>query len=257
MTPPAHPVLYQPIRRLLARPVVGLLVAPRVSGVANVPATGPAILAGNHQSMLDPVVLGAAVPRTITFITRAEYFSGSGLRGRFVAGFFRSIGQLPVERSGGPAGEAHLAVARAVLEAGEIFGIYPEGSRSPDGLLHRGHTGVARLALATGAPVIPVATTGTNEVFAEPLWRPDRMRAVRPVVRIGPPVDLSPWRGRAVDGAALRAATDAVMAVLEAMTGLATSPTDARTTRAELAARRAGRDTGNGPGGGATAGSSH
>lgn len=219
-------VSYQLVRRGLAVPAVALLVGPQVHGLANVPATGPAILAGNHLSMLDPVLLAAAVPRTITFITRSEYFTRTGPRGRFVAGFFRSIGQLPVDRRGGEAGTAQLGVAQQILEDGGLFGIYPEGSRSPDGLVHRGHTGVARLALATGAPVLPVAVTGTNGVFAGRRLIPRRRSREPAVLRIGPALDLTAFRGREIDAVVLRAVTAVVMSALAEMTGLPVSDTD-------------------------------
>jgi len=234
-------VLYQAIRRGVARPLLAVAMSARVSGLDNVPTHGPAILAGNHLSMLDPVLLGVAVPRTITFVTRSEYFRGTGPRGRLVARFFRSIGQLPVDRSGGSAGEAQLAAARQVLAAGELFGIYPEGSRSPDGMMHRGHTGVARVALATGAPLLPVATTGSDAVFTGPSGPPALRHRARPVVRIGPPVDLSPWQGRPVDGELLRAVTQALMSTLAEMTGLPVSDTDARTVKESAAAERGSR----------------
>lgn len=232
-------MLYQAIRRGLARPILAVATSAEVRGLENVPERGPAILAGNHLSMLDPVLLAVAVPRTITFITRSEYFTGTGAGGRLKGRFFRAIGQLPVDRSGGTAGEAHLAAARQVLAAGDLFGIYPEGSRSPDGAIHRGHTGVARIALATRAPLIPVATTGSNAVFAGGRKLPSLRHRARPAVVIGPPVDLSRWRGLPVDAAVLRAVTEELMSTLARMTGLPVDPSDARTLREQGVGRPA------------------
>ncbi|HVN13195.1 MAG TPA: lysophospholipid acyltransferase family protein [Kineosporiaceae bacterium] len=196
----------------LARWIVGFVFRvvwrPRVVGVENVPGTGPVIIASNHLSFIDSVVIPLAVPRRVRFLAKAEYFEGRGLRGRGRALFFRVIDAVPVERSGGGRESLQaLESALGVLRAGEAFGIYPEGTRSRDGRLYRGRTGVGWLALTSGAPIVPVALTGTDEV--QPVGS-NGLR-VRPVtIRFGPPVDPRAYAGLPA-GRARREITDEVM----------------------------------------------
>jgi 1-acyl-sn-glycerol-3-phosphate acyltransferase len=134
---------------------------PRVEGLENLPAGG-VLIVGNHLSFSDSFVLGTVLPRKLTFLAKSSYFDGPGIRGWFTARFFRALGQVPVDRSGGPASDAALRAGREVLRGGGLLGIYPEGTRSPDGRLYRGRTGAARLALATSVPVLPVTLIGTD-----------------------------------------------------------------------------------------------
>ena len=138
-------------------PVLRLIFRPRVEGEEHVPETGPAILASNHLSYADWLFMPLTLPRRVTFVAKAEYFTTPGIKGWFQRKFFSGAGQVPIDRSGATAAEGALTSARRILEEGELFGIYPEGTRSHDGRLYRGRTGVARLALETGVPVIPHA----------------------------------------------------------------------------------------------------
>ena len=203
------PVLYRLLRAALA-PLVTLLFRPRLVGLEHVPGSGPAILCANHVSLLDPVVVAVAVPRPVFYLGKSEYF------GRRWGWFFASLGVLPVVRRGGAAGESSLERGRAVLEVGRLLGIYPEGTRSPDGRLYRGKTGAARLAIRTGAPVVPIGVIGSREAWppGASLPRPGPV-----AVRFGPPLDFSHLRGRDNDREALRGATDALMAAIAALSG--------------------------------------
>src|SRR5205809_4225157 len=140
-------------------PLLRGLYRVRIEGRTHVPRHGPVILAANHRSFMDSLFLPLVIRRRVTFVAKAEYFDD-----KKTAWFFRGVGQIPIRREGGSASERALASATEVLEQGGVFGIYPEGTRTRDGDLHRGHTGVARLALRTGAPVVPVAMTGTAEI---------------------------------------------------------------------------------------------
>ncbi|WP_299530996.1 1-acyl-sn-glycerol-3-phosphate acyltransferase [uncultured Streptomyces sp.] len=191
---------------------------PWVEGLENVPATGPAILAGNHLSFSDSFFLPAVLDRKVVFIAKDEYFTSPGVRGRLTAAFFKGIGQLPVDRSGARgAGEAAVRAGVKVLEEGGLFGIYPEGTRSPDGRLYRGKPGgLARIALATGAPVIPVAMIGTDKI--QP---PGRVvpKLMRPGIRIGRPLDFRRYEGMDQDRFIQRSLTDEVMYELMKLSG--------------------------------------
>jgi 1-acyl-sn-glycerol-3-phosphate acyltransferase len=191
---------------------------PWVEGLENVPATGPAILASNHLSFSDSFFLPAVLDRKVTFIAKAEYFTTPGVKGRLTAAFFKGVGQLPVDRSGARgAGEAAVRSGIEVLERGELFGIYPEGTRSPDGRLYRGKPGgLARIALATGAPVIPVAMIDTEKIQPPGKVVPKLMR---PGIRIGKPLDFSRYQGMDHDRFVLRAVTDEVMYEIMRLSG--------------------------------------
>ncbi|WP_432493195.1 lysophospholipid acyltransferase family protein [Kineococcus gypseus] len=205
-------MLYWVVKRLVAEPVLTPLLRPWVRGAEHVPASGPAVLASNHLSYADPVLLPTVLRRRVTFIAKAEMFTGSGVRGRLFGGFLRGIGQLPVDRSGGRASSGAIDAALGVLARGELLGIYPEGTRSPDGRLYRGRTGVARIALRSGAPVLPVAVVGTGELMPRGRLLP-RVRRVGVV--IGEPMDFSRYAGRADDQFVLRSVTDEVMAAVQ------------------------------------------
>jgi 1-acyl-sn-glycerol-3-phosphate acyltransferase len=200
------------IRHGLA-PLARLVYRPDVRGVERVPLTGPVILAANHRAAVDTAVISIASPRPVAFLGKAEYFTGKGPQGRFTAAFLRALGYVPVERGNAAAGLSALESARRVLEAGGVFGIYPEGTRSLDGRLHRGHTGVGALALATGAKVVPVALTGTERV--QPVGK-RFPRLARVTVRFGEPLDFSRYEGMRSSPAVRRSVTDEVMyAILE------------------------------------------
>jgi 1-acyl-sn-glycerol-3-phosphate acyltransferase len=195
----------------LARWIVGFVFRvawrPRIVGVEHVPRSGPVIIASNHLSFIDSVVIPLAVPRRVRFLAKAEYFEGRGLRGRGMAAFFHLIDAVPVRRTGNRDSMRSLESALEVLREGTAFGIYPEGTRSRDGRLYRGRTGVGWLALTSGAPVVPVALTGTDQVQPVGSHRP----RVRPVtIRFGPPVDPAGYADLPA-GRARREITDEVM----------------------------------------------
>ncbi|MET8553351.1 lysophospholipid acyltransferase family protein [Streptomyces sp. NPDC004959] len=191
---------------------------PWVEGMENIPEEGPAILASNHLSFSDSFFLPAVLERRVTFIAKAEYFTTPGVKGRLTAAFFKGVGQLPVDRSGGRgAGEAAIKSGLDVLARGELFGIYPEGTRSPDGRLYRGKPGgLARVALGSGAPVIPVAMIDTEKIQPPGKAVPKLMR---PGIRIGKPLDFSRYEGMEGDRFILRALTDEVMYEIMKLSG--------------------------------------
>ena len=205
-------VAYWVLKGLLS-PIFVLLWRIKVEGRENVPATGPVILAPNHVTFLDSMFLPLVVRRRVTFVAKAEYFQSWK-----TAWFFRACGQIPMRREGGSASERALAAARDVLRDGNVLGIYPEGTRSPDGRLYRGHTGVARLALGCGVPVVPVGLVGTTQVQRPGSNRPHPFKRV--TVRFGPPLDLSRWDAEAAaDPMTLRLVTDELMFEIRALSG--------------------------------------
>jgi 1-acyl-sn-glycerol-3-phosphate acyltransferase len=188
---------------------------PQTEGLENVPATGGAIFAGNHLSVADELFLGAVVPRHIAFWAKSDYFVGTGLRGLVVKGLMHGLGAIKVERGGGRAALAAFDGAIPVLKAGDMVAVYPEGTRSPDGRLYRGRTGVARLAVAAGVPIIPVGTLNTDKV--QPIGqRMPKLGAGRPIIKFGKPIETV---GRADDRTSLRALTDEVMGEIQKLTG--------------------------------------
>jgi 1-acyl-sn-glycerol-3-phosphate acyltransferase len=201
-------VLYWFLKWIALGPWLKVVFRPQVEGAENVPAAGPAILASNHLSYADWLFMPLTLPRRVTFVAKAEYFTTPGLKGWFQKKFFSGAGQVPIDRSGANAAEGALTSARQILEKGELFGIYPEGTRSHDGRLYRGKTGVARLALETGVPVIPVAVLRTD-VVAPPGKKFGTF--TRPGVRFGKPLDFSRYDGMENDRYILRAITDEIM----------------------------------------------
>lgn len=195
-----------------------LAFRPWVEGLENIPAHGPAILASNHLSFSDSFFLPAVLDRKVTFIAKSEYFTSPGVKGKLTAAFFKGVGQLPVDRSGTRgAGEAAIKAGIEVIESGGLFGIYPEGTRSPDGRLYRGKPGgLARVALATGAPVIPVAMIDTEKIQPPGKVVPKLMR---PGIRIGKPLDFSRYHGMEGDRFILRSVTDEVMYEIMKLSG--------------------------------------
>ncbi|MCH6159818.1 lysophospholipid acyltransferase family protein [Streptomyces marispadix] len=195
-----------------------LAFRPWVEGLEHIPAEGPAILAGNHLSFSDSFFLPAVLDRKVTFIAKAEYFTSPGVKGKLTAAFFKGVGQLPVDRSGvRGAGEAAIRSGLDVLARGELFGIYPEGTRSPDGRLYRGKPGgLARVALRSGAPVVPVAMVDTEKIQPPGQVMPKLMR---PGIRIGKPMDFSRYQGMENDRFIQRALTDEVMYEIMKLSG--------------------------------------
>ncbi|MGW5097561.1 lysophospholipid acyltransferase family protein [Streptomyces nodosus] len=209
-------MFYQLLKHIVLGPWLRLVFRPRIEGLARVPAHGPAIIAGNHLSFADHFLMPAILRRRITFLAKAEYFTGPGLKGRLTAAFFRNAGQIPVDRSSKDAGRAAIREGLGVLRKGELLGIYPEGTRSPDGRLYRGKVGVAVLALEAGVPVIPCAMIGTFE--AQPPGQV--LPRVRPVViRFGEPLEFSRYAGMEKEKSVLRAVTDEIMYAVLALSG--------------------------------------
>jgi len=184
----------------------------RVEGMEHIPTRGRAILASNHLAVFDSFFLPAVLKRRITFVAKAEYFEDPK-----TAWFFRAAGQIPIKRSGGSASQGALDAAADVLEADGLFGIYPEGTRSPDGRLYRGRTGVARLALRCEVPIIPVAMIGTRE--CQPIGQAMPNLFMPITIRIGKPLDFSRYKDRADDPMVLRQITDEVMFELRTLSG--------------------------------------
>lgn len=209
-------MLYRFFRLVLIGPWIRVLFRPWVEGLEHIPAQGPAILASNHLSFSDSFFLPLVVPRPITFLAKAEYFTGRGIKGRFSAWFFRGVGQEPVDRSGGRAAEAAINTGVRILDEGKLFGIYPEGTRSPNGTMYRGRTGVARVALESMSPVLPVAMINTFEIQPANQVRP---RLLRAGVRIGKPLDFSRYEGMEGDRFVLRSVTDEIMYELVTLSG--------------------------------------
>jgi 1-acyl-sn-glycerol-3-phosphate acyltransferase len=195
-----------------------LAFRPWVEGLEHVPDDGPAILASNHLSFSDSFFLPAVLDRKVTFIAKAEYFTSPGVKGKLTAAFFKGVGQLPVDRSGARgAGEAAIQSGLEVLANGELFGIYPEGTRSPDGRLYRGKPGgLARVALRSGAPVVPVAMVDTEKIQPPGQVVPKLMR---PGIRIGRPLNFERYQGMENDRFIQRAITDEIMYEIMKLSG--------------------------------------
>jgi 1-acyl-sn-glycerol-3-phosphate acyltransferase len=208
-------VLYDTLREIGSR--LGRAVyRPRIDGLANVPADGPVILASNHLSFSDSVVIPLAVPRRVRFLAKAEYFESPGVKGRLSKAVFTALGAVPVRRGTGRDAVEALEVGLRCLKDGEAFSLYPEGTRSPDGRLYRGRTGVAHLALTSGAPVVPVALAGTERI--QPIGA--RMPRISPVrIRFGAPMDFSHGYGHLKTGRARRVVTDEIMAAIRELSG--------------------------------------
>ncbi|SCF00381.1 lysophospholipid acyltransferase family protein [Micromonospora chokoriensis] len=209
-------MLYWLLKYVLLGPLLKLIFRPRVEGLHHVPATGPVILASNHLSFFDSIFIPLIVSRRVTFVAKAEYFTGKGIKGRLMKMFFVGTGTIPVDRSGGQAARAALDTQLRVLRAQGVAGIYPEGTRSPDGRLYRGKTGVARLALESGAVVVPVAMLNADELQPPGRLLP-RVGQVR--VRFGAPLDFARYAGLAGDRFVERAVTDEVMYELMELSG--------------------------------------
>lgn len=206
--------LYNFARFTLA-PLARLIYWPRVIGRKNVPLTGPVIFASNHLSFVDSVAIPMCAPRRVRFLAKSSYFDGTGFRGWLQRVFFTAVGAIPVVRGAGSAAQVALDQSKRIIESGDAFTIYPEGTRSLDGRLYKGRTGAAWLALKTGAPVVPVGLRRTNEFLPVGAKLP---RFVRISIEFGEPIDLS-HLGSADSGKARRLATDEIMKAIQGLSG--------------------------------------
>ncbi len=209
-------MLYWWSKFVLLGPFLRLFCRPTIEGLEHIPAHGGAILASNHLAVVDSFLLPLMVPRRITFPAKSEYFTQPGLVGRLKKAFFIGVGQIPIDRSGGSAARDAMNTAVRVLHEGRLLGIYPEGTRSPDGRLYKGKTGVARMTLEAGVPVVPVAMVGTDRVnpIGSRMWRPRKVR-----IRVGEPLDFTRYAGMEGDRFIERSMTDEIMYALMELSG--------------------------------------
>src|SRR6202048_1000729 len=196
---------YWLLKYILLGPLLAILGRPKIEGLKYAPQSGPAILASNHLAVMDSFYLPLVVRRRITFLAKSEYFTGKGFKGWWSRWFFTAVGQVPIDRSSADAAQAALDTAERVLGEGKLLGMYPEGTRSPDGRLYKGKTGLARLALETGVPVIPVGRIGTDCVNP-PGRKMGRFGRVQ--VKFGKPMDFSRFEGLAGNRFIERAGSD-------------------------------------------------
>ena len=223
------------LKNFLLGPILKALFRPWVRGMENIPTSGPVILASNHLSFSDSIFLPLQSRRPVVFLAKSEYFTGKGVKGALTRWFFKATGQLPIDRSGGKASEASLNTGLRVLAQGQVLGIYPEGTRSPDGRLFRGRTGIARMALESKVPVIPVAMIDTEKV--QPIGR--RLTRIRRIgVIVGEPLDFSRFDGMEGDRVILRAVTDEIMYELMKLSGQEYVDTYASTLKEKRARAR-------------------
>ena len=249
-------MLYGLLKSTLLGPVLRVTFRPRTAGAEGFPADGPVLLVANHQSFSDSLFMPLAAPRPVKFLAKSEYFTGTGVKGRLYSGFFRGVGSIPIDRSSAKTADPALATALRLLAEGHVVGMYPEGTRSPDGRLYKGRTGAARIALAARCPVVPCAIFGTERVQPTgakvPLPKPHRSGG-RVRVEFGAPLDFSRYTGpdgehwRALEGteaerAVLRAVTDEIMHTLMRMTGLEYVDTYASAVKKTPSKRAASRE---------------
>ncbi|WP_062378224.1 lysophospholipid acyltransferase family protein [Demequina pelophila] len=222
---------YWLVKNVLLGPGIKAYYRPWVEGAENIPETGGAILASNHLSFSDSVFLPLVIKRKVVFLGKSEYFTGKGIKGWATRSFMAGVGTIPVHRGGGRASEAALQTGLEVIRGGQLLGIYPEGTRSPDGHLYRGKTGVARLAVEAGCPVIPVGMIDTH--IAQPIGQ--KVPSRHPIgARIGPAIDLADFAGMQEDRNALREATDRIMRGIAAVSGQTYVDRDAAQLKREL-----------------------
>jgi 1-acyl-sn-glycerol-3-phosphate acyltransferase len=207
---------YWLLKYVLLGPLLILMGRPKVEGLQYIPSSGPVILASNHLAVMDSFFLPLVVRRRITFLAKSEYFTGTGMKGWLSRWFFNAVGQVPIDRTDADSAQAALNTAQRVLGQGKVLGMYPEGTRSPDGRLYKGKTGLARLALETQVPVIPVAMMGTDIVNPPGT---SRLRFGRVTVRFGKPMDFSRFEGLAGNRFIERAVTDEVIYELMELSG--------------------------------------
>jgi 1-acyl-sn-glycerol-3-phosphate acyltransferase len=209
-------MFYWLMKNVIAGPLLKGIFRPWVTGAENIPQNGGVILASNHLSMVDSVFLPICIERELVFLAKSEYFTGKGLKGWATKWFMKGTGMLPIDRSGGKASEASLNTGLRVLAEGRVLGIYPEGTRSPDGKLYRGRTGIARMVLESGVTVVPVAMIDTEKVMPIGARWP-KLR--RPGIIIGKPLDFSRFEGMEGDRFILRAVTDEIIYELTGLSG--------------------------------------
>jgi 1-acyl-sn-glycerol-3-phosphate acyltransferase len=227
-------MFYWFMKNLIAGPLVKTVFRPWVTGTDNIPKTGAVILASNHLSVIDSIFLPLVIDRRISFLAKSDYFMGRGLKGWAIKNFLKGTGMLPIDRSGGKASEASLNTGLGVLARGEVLGIYPEGTRSPDGKMYRGRTGVARMILEAHVPVVPVAMIDTEKVM--PIG--SKLPKVRRIgVIFGEPLDFSRFEGLEGDRFILRSITDEIMYELNRISGQEYVDVYASSIREKLASR--------------------
>lgn len=209
-------MLYWVLKYIFIGPFLRLLYRPKVLGRERLPKDGPYILAINHNSFLDSFFVPLMIGPKVTYLAKDEYFVTPGIKGFFMKAFFSGVGQVPINRAGGSASEAALNTGVRILSEGHVLGIYPEGTRSPDGRLYRGHTGVARMAIETKVPVIPCGLRGTHDI--QP---PDRKlpKVKKFSIEFGEPIDFSRYEDQADDRFVLRSATDEIMYEIMQLSG--------------------------------------
>jgi 1-acyl-sn-glycerol-3-phosphate acyltransferase len=226
-------MFYWVMKHIVLGPFLKGVFRPWITGAENVPAHGPVILASNHLSFVDSIFLPLMLERPVVFLAKSEYFTGKGLKGWLTRLFFKGTGQLPIDRSGGKASEASLNTGLQVLSRGEVLGIYPEGTRSPDAKLYRGRTGIARMVLEAGVPVVPCAMIDTEKVM--PIG--SKMPKIRRVgIIVGKPLDFSRFTGLEGDRFILRAVTDEIMYELAGLSGQEYDDVYASSVKARAAA---------------------
>jgi 1-acyl-sn-glycerol-3-phosphate acyltransferase len=222
------------VSRAVAGPFLRVLWRPQITGGEHIPPTGGAILASNHLSLVDSIFLPLLLSRPVTFAAKSEYFTGTSPGQRFAGAYMRATKQLSVERAGTRSAQETLQAALDLLKAGDLFGIYPEGTRSPDGRLYRGRTGVGWLALASGLPVIPVAMVGTDRVLPPGHSIPSLRRVG---VRVGKPLTFEGYQDMRPAARARRSVTDEVMEAIRGLSGQEYVPMYASTRKEELSGR--------------------
>ncbi|MGW9022320.1 lysophospholipid acyltransferase family protein [Leucobacter chromiiresistens] len=209
-------MLYWIFKHLIIGPILKTVFRPWLEGAENIPATGPVIIVGNHLSVIDSFFMPTMIDRRVYFLAKSDYFTGKGLKGWLVKSFMTAVGQLPIDRSGGKASEASLNTGLGVLDRGDVLGIYPEGTRSPDARLYRGRTGVARLVLESGAVVVPAVMIDTEKAMPIGAKLP-KIRRIGTVV--GKPLDFSRFAGMSADRFVLRSVTDEIMLEIQKLSG--------------------------------------
>jgi 1-acyl-sn-glycerol-3-phosphate acyltransferase len=231
-------VLYWLLKFVLLGPLLRLWCRPTIEGAENIPATGGALLASNHLAVADSFFLPLLIDRRIVFMAKREYFTKPGFSGWLTKSFFTAVGQVPLDRGSGSAARAALDTGNRLLREQRLVGIYPEGTRSPDGRLYKGKTGVARMALESEVPVIPVVMIGTDRVnpIGSKIWRPYKVR-----VKIGEPLDFSRYHGMANDRFIQRSMTDEIMYALMELSG--NEYVDIYAAKAKEDAARLGKQT--------------
>jgi 1-acyl-sn-glycerol-3-phosphate acyltransferase len=228
-------MFYWVMKHIVLGPLLRLLYRPRAKGLENIPKEGPVILAANHLSFIDSLFIPLAIKRKVVFLGKADYFTSAK-----TSWFFKAAGVIPVRREGGSASEAAIQAGVRELQAGHVVGIYPEGTRSPDGKLYRGKTGVARMALLAQCPIVPVATFGTRDL--QPIGRKMPKLSGRVEVHFGKPLRFDRYYGQETDRFVLRSITDEVMYEIMMISGQEYVDEYASKVKADAAGREKGVD---------------